>query len=50
VINGREISLGKNKVYSLDDIEENIQSIVLKYTGPILINYVCEVGRTEDEE
>lgn len=48
-INGKELVMAPNKVYRLNDIQEEIASIKLKYSGPLIINYVCELIRVEDE-
>lgn len=50
VIDGKDISLGKNKIYAIKDIFENAPSIYLKYTGAIVINFTCEVRQVENKE
>lgn len=49
-INNKEIVMGIGKMYWLNDIDEAITSIQVKYTMPMIINYVCEVVTTEDTE
>lgn len=48
VINGKDFSLGKNKVFVLQDVFDNLSNIYLKYSGPIIINYTCKVTQVED--
>jgi hypothetical protein len=43
------VSLGRNKVYNLENLDEEITSIYLKFTGPAVVNYVCRVGVSADE-
>lgn len=49
VINGQEITMGPNKVYTLNKLE-NITDIHLKYSIPVLLNYTCKVHIVENEE
>lgn len=48
-INGQDVNVGINKVYSLYNIEGGVDHIYLKYSGPILLNYVCETMQEEDQ-
>lgn len=49
IINGKEISMMPNRIYSLENIEEEVVSIKLKYTQPIIINYKSQlVPRIDD--
>lgn len=48
IIGGKEISLGKNKVYYLKDAFSNLDKIYLKYSGPIIINFTCTAVQEED--
>lgn len=45
-MNGDEVSIGKNRNYCIKNLD-NIESIYLKYTIPVLINYTCEVVPVE---
>ena len=45
IIDGKEIMMMPGRVYHLDNT--NIKSIYLKYTRPILINYVAEIEETD---
>lgn len=47
-INSKEVSLGPNKIYQLKDSEQ-VTSLSLKYTQPIIINYSCSVMSKESE-
>ncbi len=47
-INGKEVSLGANRIYQLKD-SEIISSIYLKYNEPVIINYTCYVSSKERE-
>lgn len=51
IIDGKEYVVGANKVYYLDDFFGNIQiqSIYLKETGPIILDYTCEVTKEFQE-
>lgn len=48
-INGKEIVMMRGRVYNIDDIYEDITSLRLKYTYPLIINYTCEMVQAEDE-
>lgn len=48
IVGGKELSLGKNKVYYLKDVFTNLDKIYLKYSGPIIINFTCEAVQEED--
>lgn len=48
-LNGREIVMMKGRIYSVDNIYEDITSLKLKYTYPMIINYTCEMVQAEDE-
>lgn len=48
IIGGKEIALGKNKVYYLKDVFSNLDKIYLKYSGPIIINFTCTAVQEED--
>lgn len=47
-INQKEVSLGPNKIYQLKDSEQ-ITSLTLKHTEPVIINYSCSVISKEAE-
>ena len=49
LINNKEISMMPNRLYALDDLEEFVTSIKLKYKQPIIINYTCQLTQREDE-
>lgn len=49
LINGKEISMMPNRVYSLEDIEEEVISIKLKYNQPIIVNYKCQLVQRVDD-
>ncbi len=47
-INGQEIALGPNRVYHIEDLNlTSADSIYLKYTGAVLLNYTCKVNSIE---
>lgn len=48
-INQKEVSLGPNKIYQLKDSEQ-ITSLTLKYTEPVILNYSCSVNSQEAEK
>lgn len=48
IIGGKELSLGKNKVYYLKNVFDNLDKIYLKYSGPIIINFTCTAVQEED--
>ena len=51
IINGREIIILPNRIYRLEDIGLNpSDSIYLKYTSPIIFNYICDTITIKDEE
>lgn len=51
IINGREIQLAENKIYNLQGIDLNgLTDIHLKYSGAILLNYICETSTIENPE
>ena len=41
IINGKEISMMPSRIYHIDDM--NLQSMYLKFTRPVLINYIAEI-------
>lgn len=48
IIGGKELSLGKNKIYYMKDVFDNLDKIYLKYSGPIIINFTCTAVQEED--
>lgn len=48
LINQKEVSLGQNKIYQLKDSEQ-VTSLTLKHTQPVIINYACSVSSKEAE-
>lgn len=48
LINQKEVSLGQNKIYQLKDSEQ-VTSLCLKHTEPVIINYSCGVISKEAE-
>lgn len=48
-INQKEVSLGPNKIYQLKDLEQ-VTSLTLKHTEPVIINYSCFVRSQEAEK
>ena len=48
VLNGQEISLGRNKIYNLDDLNLTAaDTLYLKHTGAVIVNYIAEVTTIE---
>lgn len=51
ILNGQEISLGLNRVYHLESLNlTTADNLYLKYSGAILLNYICEVNSIERAE
>lgn len=48
-LNGKEISLGANRIYQLKD-SEVVTSLYLKYDEPVIVNYTCYVSSEEAEQ
>ncbi len=48
VINGKDIAMLPGRVYHVDNV--NIQTIYLKYTRPVLINYIAQVEEVDNIE
>lgn len=49
-INGKDIVIMPNRMYKINEIEEDVQSIKLKYTQPIIVNYICDLIQVEDKK
>ncbi len=47
-LNGKEISLGANRIYQLKD-SEVVTNLYLKHDEPVIINYTCYVSSKEAE-
>lgn len=47
-INQKEVSLGQNRIYQLKNSEQ-VTSLTLKHTQPVIINYSCSVVSKESE-
>lgn len=41
IINGKEVSMMPSRIYHIDDI--NLESMYLKFTRPVLINYIADL-------
>lgn len=48
-LNGKEISLGANRIYQLKD-SEIVSSLYLKHDEPVIVNYTCYVSSKEAEK
>ena len=47
-INDKDFSLGKNRPLVIKEAFSSLVNLYLKYTGPIIINYICSVIQVED--
>lgn len=48
IIDGVEILMRTGKPYTLTNLNGNLPTIQLKYSGPVILNYVCEIAQEED--
>lgn len=48
IIDGTEIIMRTGKPYVLKTLGNELPIIQLKYSGPVILNYVCEIAQEED--
>lgn len=48
IIDGVEILMRTGKPYVLKNLSAELPTIQLKYSGPVILNYVCEITQEED--